>query len=119
MHDISDEQIIRAAVQAMPHTNPEVADDLLGGHAIHAEAADIVAIWRAASEARAAPSPHSTKENGDCPHWCKACAKEREAREASATGAEGEREKFEAWHQCGDYEEHCWAAWQAALGEGK
>lgn len=23
---------------------------------------------------------HSTKENGDCPHWCKACAVERAAR---------------------------------------
>jgi len=25
---------------------------------------------------------HSTKENGDCPQWCKGCAVEREAREA-------------------------------------
>lgn len=44
----SDEQIIRASVQAMPHTNPDIADDLLQGHAIHTEMADILAIWKAA-----------------------------------------------------------------------
>jgi hypothetical protein len=27
------------------------------------------------------PLRHSTKENGDCPHWCKACAAERAARD--------------------------------------
>jgi len=26
------------------------------------------------------PLRHSTKENGDCPHWCRACAAEREQR---------------------------------------
>lgn len=46
---LSDEQIIRAAVAAMPHTNPGVADDLLGGFTMHTEAEDIVAIWKAAA----------------------------------------------------------------------
>ena len=48
------EAIIRAAVAAMPYTNPLVADDLLEGHTMHTEADDIVAIWHAA---RAAPQP--------------------------------------------------------------
>lgn len=46
---LSDEQIIRTAVAAMPHTNPGVADDLLGGFTMHTEADDIVAIWKAAA----------------------------------------------------------------------
>lgn len=44
--------IIRAAVAAMPHTNPLVADDLIEGHTMHTEADDIVAIWRAALAAQ-------------------------------------------------------------------
>lgn len=42
------EAIIRAAVAAMPHTDPLVADDLLEGYNMHTEADDILAIWRAA-----------------------------------------------------------------------
>lgn len=45
------EAIIRAAVAAMPSTNPLVAEDLLAGHTMHTEADDIVAIWRAAQAA--------------------------------------------------------------------
>lgn len=41
------EAIIRAAVAAMPHTNPLVADDLLTGHTMHTEAEDVIAIWKA------------------------------------------------------------------------
>lgn len=51
----SDEQIIRAAVAAMPHTNPGVAEDLIQGFTMHTEAEDIVAIWRAASGASQTP----------------------------------------------------------------
>ena len=42
------EQILRAAVAAMPATNPLVADDLIEGHTMHTEADDIIAIWNAA-----------------------------------------------------------------------
>ena len=40
-------------------------------------------------DALATPAPavgaasHATKENGDCPHWCRACAIEREERAAA------------------------------------
>lgn len=54
---LSDEQIIRAAVAAMPHTNPGVADDLLGGFTMHTEADDIVAIWKAAANHPTTPTP--------------------------------------------------------------
>lgn len=42
------EAIIRAAVAAMPATNPLIADDLIEGFTMHTEADDIVAIWEAA-----------------------------------------------------------------------
>lgn len=48
------EAIIRAAVAAMPHTNPLVADDLLGGFTMHTEADDIVAIFQAGRASLAA-----------------------------------------------------------------
>lgn len=48
------EAIIRAAVAAMPHTNPLVADDLLGGFTMHTEADDIVAIFMAGRASLAA-----------------------------------------------------------------
>lgn len=48
------EAIIRAAVAAMPHTNPMVADDLLGGFTMHTEADDIVAIFQAGRASLAA-----------------------------------------------------------------
>lgn len=32
------------------------------------------------------PLRHATKENGDCPHWCKACAAEEAARGVSEPG---------------------------------
>ncbi len=46
------EAIIRAAVAAMPHTNPLVADDLLTGHTMHTEAEDVIAIWKAGAASR-------------------------------------------------------------------
>jgi len=52
---LSDEQIIRTAVAAMPHTNPGVADDLLDGFTMHTEAEDIVAIWKAAAGINSIP----------------------------------------------------------------
>lgn len=72
----SDEQIIRAAVAAMPHTNPGVADDLIQGFTMHTEAEDIVAIWRAAQgasqDARTSsvapggqPLPQPNSQDGD------------------------------------------------------
>lgn len=48
--------MIRAAVAAMPHTNPGVADDLLSGDTMHTEADDVVAIFCAGMRA-AAPDP--------------------------------------------------------------
>ena len=47
------EAVIRAAVAAMPHTNPMVADDLLGGFTMHTEADDVIAIFEAGRAARA------------------------------------------------------------------
>lgn len=41
------DSILRAAVAAMPHTNPLVAEDLIEGFTMHTEADDIVAIWQA------------------------------------------------------------------------
>ena len=46
---LTDEQIIRAAVAAMPHAFPNLDDDLLDGFAVHIEAEDIVAVWKAAA----------------------------------------------------------------------
>lgn len=42
--------------------------------------------WPVATPAPAVGANHATKENGDCPHWCRACAIEREER-AGAVGA--------------------------------
>lgn len=71
---MTDAEIIRAAVAAMPHTNPGVADDLLGGFTMHTEAEDIVAIWRAA-EQRGAEA-----ERARCAAICSEAAHEELAR---------------------------------------
>lgn len=54
--------IIRAAVAAMPHTNPGVADDLLHGDTMHTEADDVVAIFCAGMRATKADAKPLTDE---------------------------------------------------------
>lgn len=48
---MTDEEIIKAAVAAMPYTNPLVAEDLQAGFTMHTEKEDILAIWQAAIKA--------------------------------------------------------------------
>lgn len=63
---LTDEQIVRAAVAAMPATSPLVADDLLEGHTMHTEMEDIVAIWKAAGDTKAAPVvPQPAAQQGE------------------------------------------------------
>uniref|UniRef100_A0A6M3M075 DUF551 domain-containing protein n=1 Tax=viral metagenome TaxID=1070528 RepID=A0A6M3M075_9ZZZZ len=70
--------IIRAAVAAMPHTNPMVADDLLGGFTMHTEVDDIVAIYQAASAqgfrdgvaSLSAAEPAVAVPSVGWPDWC-------------------------------------------------
>lgn len=67
---LTDEQIVRAAVAAMPATSPLVADDLLEGHTMHTEMEDIVAIWKAAGDTKAAPVvPQPAAQQGEAVAW--------------------------------------------------
>lgn len=50
------ERILKAAALVMPHANPLIWQDWWEGHAVHTEADDIVAIWKAA----ASPAPQAT-----------------------------------------------------------
>lgn len=59
--------MIRAAVAAMPHTNPGVADDLLSGDTMHTEADDVVAIFCAGMRA-AAPAPLTDEQISELAH---------------------------------------------------
>lgn len=63
------EAILRAAVAAMPHTNPLVAEDLIGGHTMHTEAEDIIAIWRAAQRAALATQQERDREDAELFRW--------------------------------------------------
>ena len=95
---VSDEQIIRAAVSAMPSTNPLVAEDLIGGHTMHTEAEDIVAIWRAGVQWQALhtatqPCGHPVSlvirsaESGEA-LYCEACDDKSGRRDAEMREAE-------------------------------
>ena len=53
---------------------------------------EVVHMVAAERTAGVPPSPaprHATKESGDCPHWCRACAVERGAREGAPDVKEG------------------------------
>lgn len=95
---VSDEQIIRAAVSAMPSTNPLVAEDLIGGHTMHTEAEDIVVIWKAGVQWQALhtatqPCGHPVSlvirsaESGEA-LYCEACDDKSGRRDAEMREAE-------------------------------